>query len=53
MNKNKKGIIFYKKEPTLMNTIFTELIEQNKNNNIQMKKSGETNKWIIYIYETQ
>lgn len=53
MIKNKKGIIFFKKEPTLMNTIFTELIEQNNNNIIQMKKAGETSKWVIYVYETQ
>jgi hypothetical protein len=52
MSKNKKGIIFYKKEPTLMNKIFTELIEQKKYSNIEFKKAGETNKWVIFIYET-
>ncbi|MEO8513536.1 MAG: hypothetical protein ABI543_08255 [Ignavibacteria bacterium] len=51
MGKNKKGIIFVKKEPTLMNSIFTELMAQNKNPGVSMTKAGETNKWVIFLFE--
>jgi len=52
MNKNKKGIIFCKKSSTLMNNVFTDLINNNNNNAYKIMPSGETNKWVIYLYES-
>lgn len=51
MNRNNKGIIMFKKEPTLMNLIFTELIAPKKYVRGGMQKAGETDKWLIYLYE--
>ena len=51
MNRNKKGIIMFKKETTLMNLIFTELTAPKKYIRNGMQKAGETDKWVIYRYE--
>ncbi|MCC7158371.1 MAG: glycosyltransferase family 39 protein [Ignavibacteria bacterium] len=51
MKKNPRGIIMYKKEPTLFNSVFSELTAPRQYIRGGMVKAGETAKWIIYTYE--
>ncbi len=51
MKKNPRGIIMFKKEPTLFNVVFTELTAPRQYIRGGMVKAGETAKWIIYTYE--
>ncbi len=51
MNTNPKGIIVFKKSPTMMNQIFTELFGPKKYIRNGFRFSGETDKWVIYTYE--
>jgi hypothetical protein len=51
IKRNPKGIIMYRKNPTLMNTIFTGLTAPRQYIRNDMKKAMETEKWIVYIYE--
>lgn len=51
MNTNPKGIIVFKKSPTLMNQIFTELVGPKKYKRNGINYAGETDKWMIYTYE--
>jgi hypothetical protein len=51
MDINPKGIIVFKKSPTLMNQVFTELVGPKKYIRNGINYSGETDKWLIYTYE--
>jgi hypothetical protein len=50
MKKNPKIIIMTRKNPTLMNRIFTEITTGKKYIRNGLEKVQETEKWIIYIY---
>jgi hypothetical protein len=49
--KNPTGIIMFRKGPTLMNQIFTELILSKRYVRNDITKAGETDKWFIYTYQ--
>lgn len=51
MKKNNKGIIMFRKNPTLMNSIFTELTAQRTYIRNDLVKAMETDKWLVYTYE--
>jgi len=51
MKRNPSGIIMYRKNPTLMNTIFTELTAPRAYVRNDMKKAMETDKWLVFVYE--
>jgi hypothetical protein len=50
MKRNPKIIIMTRRSPTLMNQIFTELTSKPYIRN-DLKKTEETDKWIIYLYK--
>lgn len=51
MKRNPSGIIMYRKNPTLMNTIFTGLTAPRAYVRNDLKKAMETDKWIVWVYE--
>jgi hypothetical protein len=51
MKKHPKGIIMYRKNPTLMNRIFTELTAPRPYHRNDMVKALETDKWVVYTYQ--
>lgn len=50
MKKNNKGIIMFRKNPTLMNLIFTELTAARPYKRNDLVKAMETDKWMVYTY---
>jgi hypothetical protein len=51
MIKNPKGIIMFRKNPTLMNSIFTGLTVNHPYKRNDLTKVLETDKWMVYTYE--
>lgn len=49
--KNPKGIIMFRKNPTLMNSIFTGLTVNLPYKRNDLTKALETDKWMVYTYE--
>ena len=52
MKKNPKIIIMTRKNPTMMNQIFTEITIGKKYIRNDLQKVQETDKWIIYTYQS-
>jgi hypothetical protein len=51
MKKNPKGIIMFRKNPTLMNSIFMELTANRPYKRNDLVKAMETDKWMVYTYK--
>lgn len=51
MKKNPRGIIMFRKNPTIMNSIFTEMTAQRPYIRNDLIKTMETDKWMVYTYE--
>ena len=51
MKHNPRGIIMFRKNPTLMNGIFTELTAPRQYVRNDIKREMETDKWIVLTYE--
>lgn len=51
MKKNPKGIIMHRKNPTMMNTIFSEIIINKPYVRGDIVKALETDKWVVYTYQ--
>jgi hypothetical protein len=50
MKKNPKGMVMFRKGPTIMNRIFTELTTPRQYVRNDMVKALETDKWFVYTY---